>query len=64
MRDFPERRLSSPGRLPSDIDGDIDFCRCPYCNRDYDRQDMTQDWTPTRGVILVCKQCREGRDEP
>ena len=57
------RFLASLGRLPSDIDGDRHLTTCPRCDHEIDREDVIQDWTPTRGAVLVCRDCYEGREE-
>lgn len=33
MRQIPDRPLASPGRLPSDIDGDESRVKCTCCGR-------------------------------
>jgi hypothetical protein len=60
VRQIPDRPLASRGRLPSDIDGDAVECKCEHCGRWMDRDKLTQDHSPTRGLILVCEDCNSG----
>lgn len=41
MRSIPEKRLSSPGRMPSDIDGDCRRQQCRECGKSDFEDKMT-----------------------
>jgi recombinational DNA repair protein (RecF pathway) len=62
MNKIPERSLSSPGRMPSDIDGDCSRVACADCGHsDYSDRMHSKDG---RSVCRGCVQWVAADDEP
>jgi len=60
MNSIPEKRLASPGRMPSDIDGDVPIRTCLHCGRCQYEDEMRRvnpyhDYKD--GYDFVCQQC-------
>lgn len=60
MRQLPDKKLASRGRLPSDMDGDVPECRCEGCSRFKSRDQMVEHYNAVRGRHLLCRRCYEG----
>ena len=63
MRQIPEKPLASPGRLPSDIDGDVAKVRCHYCGRMVSEDQAEFVPLPFHVSVISCRNCLENRDE-
>lgn len=59
---IPERRLSSPGRQPSDIDGDVQFDRCDYCGRLRPSEKLEYSFLESGFVQAICRDQPCGED--
>ena len=63
MKQIPERRLSSVGRLPSDIDGDDQRVTCDDCGKRLWESEAFVRWTTTRGSVTCCRDCSEWAED-
>ena len=63
MKQLPDRRRSSPGRLPSDIDGDDHRTKCQDCGVSVWQSETVSVWSSFRGRVGVCLDCAGKRVE-
>lgn len=59
MKQIPDRRLATVGRLPSDIDGDEQRVTCDYCGCRMWESESVTEWVPTRGTKNYCRDCAD-----
>lgn len=55
---IPSKPLASPGRLPSDIDGDEQRVECESCGTRIWEKEAIKQWTP-RGAVTYCHDCAD-----
>lgn len=59
MKQIPDRRLATVGRLPSDIDGDEQRVTCESCGVRMWESEAITEWVPTRGTAKYCRDCAD-----
>ena len=57
MKQIPDRRFATVGRLPSDMDGDEQRITCADCGRTMWKSEALTEFTPTRGTVQLCRYC-------